>query len=413
MDYSVNVLPFRAYALIYQEYFRSQNLDPQVVVHTDDLDRNVVDYEPGASPFNYAELGCTLPFVVNKLPDYFTSCLPGPQKGPAVALPLGEYAPVVTGDINDVKGSALLHLTNIDDLDAEMVLNTSTNALMGRPSGVPVTGVDAIPDNLKADLREATAANISDLRLAFQLQKLYERDARGGTRYTELLLSHFGVSNADASLQRPQLLGGHSQLLTQRQVQATADTDNAILGDVGAYGLNTHQGHSFTKSFTEHGFIIGLVTVRVLRNYQQGLNRLWSRRRRFDYYWPALANIGEQPVYKKELYLDVTTGEDGGDLPIFGYQEYAADYRFLPSRISGYFLSGVRTGSLDLWHYADDYASAPSLSSDWLKEDKSNVDRTIAVTSAITHQYLADFAVNITATRAMPQYSVPGMVDHN
>ena len=263
-----------------------------------------------------------------------------------------------------------------------------------------------------ADLSKATAANINELRQAFQLQRLFERDARGGTRYTEMLHAHFGVTNPDARLQRPEYLGGEHILLNMTQVQQTAPSSGSgnALGQLGAYSLTGAQGGAFVKSFTEFGYVLGLACVRVKHSYSQGIPRMFTRKRRFDFYYPGLANIGEQPVYTSELYN--AAGSAFSTSTVFGFQEAWADYRYKPDLVTGMLRPG-QTADMTAWTYGDNYTAAPTLSDGWVKESTGNIDQTLAVLKATADQFIADFGVYNKCTRVMPLFSVPGLIDHN
>ena len=265
------------------------------------------------------------------------------------------------------------------------------------------------PSNLWASLEDATAATINTLRQAFQVQKLFERDARGGTRYTEIIRSHFGVTSPDARQQRPEYLGGSRFPINVDQVLQTSSTDQTSpQGNTAAFSRTSQSQSVFTKSFTEHGILLGLICVRTEHSYQQGIERLWSRKRRFDYYWPALANIGEQAILNKEIYAQ----GNATDEQAFGYQEAWADYRYKPNKITGEMRSSAPQ-SLDSWHYGDHYSTQPFYSEDWLQEPYENVDRTLAVTSQIGHHFFGDFAFRLVCSRPMPLYSIPGLIDHH
>lgn len=416
---SVNAMPFRAYALIMNDWFRDENLSDPLNVPVNDVtqtgtngDDYVTDVALGGMPFRAA-----------KYHDYFTSCLPSPQKGPDVLLPLGGDAPLKTlpsGEYttpkdpvpglafgNQSSGGSVIEL-------ASMSMNFSTHP---PTSGTPVTfgwttpaqpGYGMVPLNLVADLSQATAATINQLRLAFQVQKLYERDARGGTRYIEILKSHFGVTSPDSRLQRPEYLGGNRIPININQVLQTSQTsDQSPQGNPVGQSLTTDTHRDFIKSFVEHGFVIGVMVARYDHTYQQGLERFWSRRDRFDYYWPVFANIGEQAVKNREIYAQGTSADD----EVFGYQEAWADYRYKPNRVSGEMRSSAPL-SLDVWHLADDYESQPYLSDEWIRENKSTVDRVLAVTSNNSAQLFCDIYVNNRTTRPMPVYSIPGLIDH-
>lgn len=386
----INALPFRAYNLIYNEWFRDENLQDSLEVPTGD----------GPDPINKYNL-----VRRGKRHDYFTSCLPWPQKGPGVELPLGSTANL-NGTLSVPGGSYTLNV------------NTDGNALSHNPnwtwqSGssvnptitVPTNRIDMSKSGVTVDLSSATAITINSLRQAFQLQKLYERDARGGTRYTEILRAHFGVISPDARLQRPEYLGGSSTRININPVQQTSATDTTSpQGNLAAYGVLGDKVNGFMKSFVEHGYIIGLVNVRADLTYQQGLNRMWSRQTRFDYYWPALAHLGEQAVLNKEIYAQGTSKDD----EVFGYQERWAEYRYFPSQITGKFRS-TYAQSLDVWHLAQEFAELPKLNSEFIM-DNPPVARVLAVQNE--PQILLDCYFSLSCVRPMPIYSVPGLVDH-
>lgn len=384
----INALPFRAYNLIYNEWFRDENLQDSLEVLTGD----------GPDPINKYNL-----VRRGKRHDYFTSCLPWPQKGPGVELPLGTTASL-TGSAN------IPVVSNAGAVNGDVSLRDGAwNRIV--PSGTyqpfsPTANLtEANLTGLKVDLSEATAVTINSLRQAFQLQKLYERDARGGTRYTEILRAHFGVISPDARLQRPEYLGGSSTRININPVQQTSATDTTSpQGNLAAYGVLGDKVNGFTKSFVEHGYIIGLVNVRADLTYQQGLNRMWSRQTRFDYYWPALAHLGEQAVLNKEIYAQGTADDD----KVFGYQERWAEYRYFPSQITGKFRS-TYAQSLDVWHLAQEFAELPKLNAEFIV-DNPPVARVLAVQNE--PQILLDCYFSLSCVRPMPIYSVPGLVDH-
>ena len=383
----------RAYNLIWNEWFRDQNLQDSVVVDRDDGPDNDTDY---------------VLLKRGKRHDYFTSCLPWPQKGPAVELPLGTTAPVLRSD-NAAAWQSYVAGTNTIDTTTNNVTNNTGNLGINGSGGI---SLDPGTAGLYADLSDAAAATINSLRQAFQLQKLYERDARGGSRYTEIIRSHFGVTSPDARLQRPEYLGGGSQAINVHPIAQTSSTDGTSpQGNLAAMGTMSTSGHGFTKSFTEHCLIIGLASVRADLTYQQGLNRMFSRRTRWDYYWPALSHIGEQAVLNKEIYAQgntVTSGSDLVDDLVFGYQERYAEYRYKPSVITGQFRSTAAT-SLDVWHLSQEFGSLPTLNSTFIEEDPP-IDRVIATPSE--PQFLFDAFFDLKSVRPMPVYSVPGLIDH-
>ena len=420
---SVNALPFRAYALIMNEWFRDENLsDPLNIPVTD---ATVQGVNTGTFVTDVAKGG--LPYTAAKYHDYFTSALPAPQKGPDVTIPIadaGTFQVVTRPENVSYKGSATpLRFGLVDSPDQVyegqyplynrflgvnqgLGANTSKGAA-GAQDNIPLLA----PLNLWAEgSGVAQAATIRQLRLAFQIQKLYERDARGGTRYIEILKSHFGVTSPDARLQRPEYLGGNRIPININQVVQSSSTDasGTPQGNTAAYSLTSDNHSDFTKSFVEHGFLIGVMVARYRHTYQQGLERFWSRKDRFDYYFPVFANIGEQAIKNKEIYAQGTVKDD----EVFGYQEAWADYRYRPNRVTGEMRSSAPQ-SLDVWHLGDDYESLPSLSDSWIREDSKTVNRVLAVSDNVSAQLFCDIYVRNLCTRPMPLYSIPGLIDHH
>lgn len=403
---SVNALPLRAYNLIYNQWFRDQNLQESLLVPRGDGPDS-----PGST------------YGLNKRckkHDYFTSCLPWPQKGPGVEIPLGDTAPVIGNSnlgIRFTDGVQSMYSINQVNLSRQMQLFAAggTQNVGDFSSGViptndnKVLGLAKSNSGLVADLTSATAATINDLRAAFQLQRLMERDARGGTRYTELLRSHFGVFSPDARLQRAEFLGSSSERININPVQQTSGTpaSGTPQGNLAGYGVCFSGRGGFSKSFTEHGYIIGLVNVRADITYQNGLHKMWTRQERLDFALPVLSHLGEQAVLNSEILYACDPAKDNG---IFGYQERYADYRYRPSIITGQYRSNATGGSLDYWHLGLDFGSeAPVLGNTFIK-DSPPISRVIAVPDE--PEFLLDCYFNQRHARVLPTYGTPGLLDH-
>ena len=395
---SVNSLPFRAYNLIWNEWFRDQNIQDTSFITKGDSPADAVEY-----PMRRR----------GKRHDYFTSCLPWPQKGDPVTLPLGTTAPITgLGSANATASANLAARRETGGIDRVYDFEIRGDDITDNIAMEMDAAGGAYP-LVFADLTDATAVTINELREAFQIQRLFERDARGGTRYTEIIRSHFGVTSPDERLQRPEYLGGGSSPVIISPVAQTSETDpsgpdaspQANLAAIGTVSLNNH---GFTKSFTEHCTLIGLVNVRADLTYQSGVNRMWFRETRFDFYWPALANLGEQAVLQREIFMQ---GSGGGleDELVFGYQERYAEYRYKPSLITGLFNS-AEPEPLDSWHLAQDFgASAPTLSDAFI-QDTPPIERIIAV--ADEPHFIFDSYFSMRCARPMPLYGVPGLIDH-
>lgn len=415
---SIDAQYARTYALIYNEWFRNQNLSEPAELYMGDAvttgsngDDYVVDIQKGG---HFAK--------AVKYADYLTRALPEPSKGPDILIPLGTAAPITTGQMRELKDGELplrwaystdagAHWSNYDEtlsgynglgFDAgqgntwaTQYAGTSPNANMN-------------PNNMYADLSQASAATINELRMAFSIQRLFEQDARTGTRYTEILQGHFGVFSSDARLQRPEYLGGKRIPINMMDIpQTSATTEVSPQGNNAGMSKTIDNHDCFTKSFEEHGILMGLAVIRTEHSYQQGIPRILSRKTRQDFYWPELANIGEQGIKNKEIFAQGTSEDD----EIFGYQEAYAELRYpVGNRICGE-LNSDYTTPLDSWHYGDDYDELPTLGDEWIKETDANVARTLAIQNQA--QFKADFYFDQTWARPLPIYGIPGLTGWN
>lgn len=394
-----STLPLRAYNLIWNNWYRDENLQNSVVVNLDDGPDVYTDY-------SLLKRG--------KRPDYFASALPWPQKGTAVSLPLGTVAPVKTSATATVTGAQsalqLLDTTGGALAGNTLGVNAGGGGLLNASGAAHASATNAYPSNLYADLSNATAATINALRNAVAVQTLLEKDARGGTRLTEIIRQQFGVVSPDARLQRPEYLGGGSAPIVINPVAQTSGTSasgtTTPLGNLGGVGAGVAKGHGFRQSFTEHGIVIGLMSIRADITYQQGLERFWSRSTRYDFYTPVFANLGEQAILNKEIYVR-GDGASGDEL-VFGYQERWAELRYTPSMITGLFRS-TAANTIDNWHLAQKFTALPTLNSTFIQESPP-VERIVAVGSAAAgKQFIVDMFFRNRAARPLPLYSVPGM----
>ena len=390
---NVSSLWHRAYNLIWNEWFRDQNLQNSVTVDVDDGPDTYGDY---------------VLLKRGKRHDYFTSCLPWPQKGTAVTMPLGDSAPVNLVPYTTENNPMLVKKAEDDSLLPAVTLYArATTAAFDNTTGAATEGLVMDPNGrLTTDLSSAVAATVNQFRENIMTQRLLERDARGGTRYVEIIKHHFGVTSPDFRLQRPEFLGGGSSLINIHPVPATTDAGTEKLGQLAGFGTVSAQGHGFNKSFVEHCVILGLANVRGDITYQQGLPRMFSRSTRYDFYWPSFAHLGEQGVLNKEIYADLADGTGATQREgVFGYQERWAEYRYKQSMITGAFRSNAAT-PLDAWHLSEDFSAQPNLNAAFI-QDATPVDRVIA-TPTEPH-ILFDAYFNLTCARPIPVYSIPGL----
>lgn len=416
--FKVNALPVRAYVKIWNEFFRDENVDNAATIKTDSANINYQDGEEGESQMDQILIkavngGRCLP--VNKFHDYFTSCLPYPQRGPEVTLPMTGNAPIrlgeVTGEYQGFPGPIEMVLSAKGTNKAGSLVYGNSSGAPGEKQSMLFTGVERTTGEagaggwMYADLASTTAATINELRKAIAVQQYYEALARGGSRYREQVQALWDVVISDKTVQIPEYLGGGRYRVNMNQIVQTSGQQSANdtpIGETGAMSVTPVNESSFTKSFEEHGFVIGVCCVRHNHSYQQGLERFWSRMDRLDYYVPQFANLGEQPVKKKEIMLTGTATDE----ETFGYQEAWADYRMKPNRVSGLMRSNAN-GTLDFWHYADKYENVPTLSEGWMAEGKTEIARTLIVQDE--PQFFGAIRVANNTTRRMPLYSVPGL----
>lgn len=402
---AINIYPFRAFALIWNDWFRDENVAPPMSIQKGPGSSSEIINSNAWSVTNYMGM----PPKVAKVHDYFTSALPEPQKGNAQSIVGTQLYPVIP--VNVETGNLISNRTKVViagpstpvSTPAALTSNTSSYLVGSAPAGDPTSTFLGF-DNLFA--RNDQGITVNDLRLSVQLQKQLERDARSGSRYIEYIRAAFGVDAGDYRLQRPEFLGGSRNPISIQQVPQTSQgTSESPLAELGAYSLSMGSARA-KKGFVEHGFVIGVMCIRQYHTYQQGVERFWRRRNRIDYYDPVFQSIGEQPVYQNELYA--LSARDS----VFGYQEAWADLRYRPNRVSGKMRSTV-TDSLDIWHFGDEYSSAPVLNQAFINETPQFIDRTLAVPSTSEPQFILDIRINEYATRCLPTYSVPSLLDHH